>query len=69
MNDDQKAAVLQELLDVESVRHWGSFAGNVALWYLGEGSDEANQLVRIASARAAKAKGIPLWQWAQDYIA
>ncbi|NJR43996.1 hypothetical protein HC761_00520 [bacterium] len=62
--------ILNELVDQESRERWGRFSAIYALFYLGlqvNGMGAVpNAPQRIASARAAKAKGVKLWEWARD---
>ena len=68
---EQISALLQELIDDETRQEWEGYSGLYAMISLGlklprnEPLKALNEPL-IASARAAKAKGIPLWKWADD---
>lgn len=52
--------ILDELLDEESRAHWFPVGFLIA-------RDSLATDARIKSAYTAKARGIPLWKWANDY--
>ena len=70
-------ALIAELLDAETAELWGPYARMFARMDLGlshgdvigPGTPEVEELdeTLIASARAAKAAGIPFWKWAEDH--
>ena len=68
---EQISALLQELIDDETRQEWEGYSGLYAMISLGLKPAINEPLIAIyepliASARAAKAKGIPLWKWADD---
>ena len=68
---EQISALLQELIDDETRARWEGYSGLYAMINLGLKLPRNEPLMTlneplIASARAAKAKGVPLWKWAND---
>lgn len=70
-------ALMAELFDPETAELWGPYGRMFAAMRLGlshgdvigPGTPEVEELdeALIASARAAKAAGIPFWKWAEDH--
>ena len=68
---EQIAALLEELIDDETSARWKGYSSLYAMINLGLKPAINEPLIAIyepliASARAAKAKGVPLWKWADD---
>jgi hypothetical protein len=72
MTQDDVDQIIRELLDDDSRSYWDLWA----LWWaprvlrlVDDFGFPAQKLdaQRLASARAAKATGPPLWQWAEEY--
>lgn len=61
-------SVVIELLDDETRKMFDLWAPDFARAVLGlyQGASFDSE-ARIASARAAKSNGVPLWQWAEEY--